>query len=361
MNFKSILFILFFLSLSWVSTASAESPVIKNMIVFGDSLSDVGNNTWILMDSKNIGAPITNTNNHNLPYVWINYLAESKLSKPVYPSSTPGLNPLQDNISYAYASAETGDEYLNSNWPQDSNAPPYINTEHCQSTGPGVIKNQTGEIISTCNPGLLKQIDIYLNDVHHQPSKNTVFFIWSGANDLQNFLSIYFQSHHSIPSLLERRALENRVASHVNEAKNKLIDAGVSPSMIYIMNLPDLSKVPAVITGDGSWEFYVKKILLTITSTLSEVSRDYNSELLMQDTQDKYFLSHSHYIDVAHFFNELITNPDKYQLNNVTESCVAKNATPSCNGYVFYNDKHPTTIVYKILSDDLLLLLDQSV
>lgn len=361
MGYKTILFsILVFFNVASVSTAFAESPVITNMIFFGDSLSDIGNNTWILMDGKNIGAPITNPNDQNQQSLWPNYLAEAKLGKPVYPSSSNGLNPLNDNISYAYASAETSNEYLNTNWPRNTDVPPFVNTANCLQVGAGVIKNEAGEITSTCVPGLLRQVNTYLDNVQNKPNSSTVFFIWSGANDLQNYLSSYIKNNGHIPSGAELLSLEQKVAGNINQAKNKLIDAGVQANMIYIINLPDLSKVPAIQVGDNSWEFYIKKILLTIPTTLSDVSLNLNHELQFQAVEEKYRLPSSHYVDAANFFNDMIQDPKKYALNNTTESCVLKNAIPACSGFLFYNDKHPTTWANKLFSENVLTLLNQS-
>ena len=352
--------IVVFLNLASV-TAFATSPTLNNMIFFGDSLTDIGNNTWVLMDGSNLGAPIINANYQNNKYLWINYLVEAKLGKPVYPSSTSHihLDPLNDNISYAYASADTSNEYLNTDWPQQSSTDPFVNTQNCLQAGPGVIKNQAGEITSTCVPGVIRQVDNYLTAVQHKPNPNTAFFIWAGANDLFYYLIPYIKEHGTLPEIpyTAFRNLEIKVAGNINEAKKKLIDAGVKPEMIYILDLPDLSQLPAISTGDKSWSFWAKIHLFTIPTVISKMAHNVGYQLESQYVEEKYRIPSSHYIKVSDSFNDIIQNPKKYELTNIDESCVLKNATPACTGFVFYNNKHPSTHVHKILSDVVLHLL----
>ncbi len=129
--------------------------------------------------------------------------------------------------------------------------------------------------------------------------------------------------------------------------------------MIYILNLPDLSKVPALETSNPSWVFWIKEHMLEVPTTASYTSLDFNRELQSQKGEEKYRLPSSHYIDVAQFFNDMIIHPQNYNLNNTDESCVLKNAIPTCTGFLFYNDKHPTTWVHKIFSDIVLAILNQ--
>ena len=331
------------------------------MIFFGDSLSDVGNNTWVFMDNGfSIGAPITNPNDENQKYLWVNYLAQAKLGNPVYPSSSQlHLDPLNDSISYAYASAVTDNEYLNIDWPQNPEGNPYVNTVQCtQAGGAGTIKNSMGEIISTCVPGVVKQVEIYLKNVAYKPNPATVFFIWAGSNDLAYYLKSYIKLNNCIPSRDELLSIEKTTVNNINEAKNKLIDAGVKSDQIYILTLPDSSKTPAVLTSDSSWKWYITKILFTLSSTLSETVNNFNRQLVFQHEEGKYAIPRSHYIDIADLFDRMITSPNLYGLRNIDGSCVLKNGTPVCSGFLFYNNQHPTTYVYKIIADKVASVLN---
>ncbi len=364
MNNKGIaFFILFLVNLILINVAFASQPIKNNMIFFGDSLSDVGNNTWILMDGE-IGAPITNLNNQNHKYLWPNYLVTEKLKKEVYPSSQINLAPFNDNVSYAYASADSSDNYLNTDWPQKDTPAPYIN-QSC--TQPGVIKDEMGTIVSTCVPGLLKQVDIYLAQVKYKPNSKTIFFIWVGANDLLNYYTAYMShsflrklliERFSLPSTNELDKIELQAVSHINASKKKLIDAGVKAEMIYILNLPDLSRTPAVRTNN-SWALKILYGKKNLEKSLSDMSRNFNQKLQSQQSEEKYSIPVSHYVSIWNLLDDIISHPDKYHLNNISESCAAKQAMPACIGFLFYNARHPTTAVNKIIADNVLTMLSE--
>lgn len=357
-----VIFILFFFNMMFMNTVFAvQPPVIDNMIFFGDSLSDIGNNTWIKL-SGIIGTPITNPNDQHNKYIWLNYLVDQKLKKPVYPSRHYNLNSLSDNISYAYASADTSDQYFNTDWPQNDPPLPYINPI---CTLPGEIKDVAGNITSTCVPGLQKQIDIYLNQVRFKPSLNTVFFIWAGANDLLNYYTAYmnhsiyqkiFIERFSLPAKNELDILEQTTVNNINLAKKKLIDAGVRPEMIYILNLPDLSRTPAV-RSNNSWSLKILYGKKNLEESLSRMTMDFNQKLQVQQDEAQYMIPALHYLPIENWFDDIILNPLKYNLTNISESCVAQKAMPACSGYLFYNEKHPTTYVYKIVADNILTML----
>ncbi|MCD6039980.1 MAG: lipase [Gammaproteobacteria bacterium] len=350
---KTIFFIAFFSSL--VNTVLAHAGPITNIVFFGDSLSDIGNNTWIAMDENKtaytIGTPITNPNEQNRKYMWVNYLVESLLQKPVYSSNQPGLSAFNDSISYAYASANTGNSYLNADWPQKNTPAPSINLRCAQ---PGRIKNQLGETTSTCVPGLLKQIDIYLNEVQHAPSSQSIFFIWSGANDLLNYYTAYmshsfmkklFIERFYLPSKEQLEKVEQQAVDNIMAAKNKLIDAGVKPERIYILDLPNLAKVPAVrnVNDWGLKTFYGKE---KFVESISQMSKDFNTKLHSQ-------LPPSPVLQMGALLDNIISKPDQYNLKNVSESCADNKADPVCSGYLFYNAKHPTTAVHKIIAENI--------
>ena len=161
-----------------------------NIIIFGDSLSDSaslssragdkqdqGNNTWIKTQGKT-GAPITSEDEStHLNPVWGNYLTNNTLS-PSSQMKQLNVSPLTNNINYAWASSETGENFLN-----DLSSKPYppYDTDICLSIGPGKIDDNT-----SCVPSLLTQVQLYLTDVEGKPSSDTKFIIWSGGNDVFN-------------------------------------------------------------------------------------------------------------------------------------------------------------------------------
>ncbi len=183
----------------------AQSVSFKNIIVFGDSLSDAGsfilhdddqgNNFWVKTSGKK-GAPIVNQDEKTgLHPLWINFLVAQIISDnpiiyPVRKSQLLHLNPLADNLSYAWAGAETNFHYLN-NAVTDVPYPLY-NDQHCDVTGPGLISPE-----EACTPGVLRQVALYLQAVNNKPNSRTLFIIWAGGNDI--FYNINKLIHHQAP------------------------------------------------------------------------------------------------------------------------------------------------------------------
>ncbi len=300
------------------STLPASSA---NMIIFGDSLSDIGNNTWI----EATGTPITSLDKQGNKYIWVNYLSEKLFKQPAYYSAKLEVSPLTHTVSYAFASADTSSDYLNADWPFAKPQPP-VNTECLK---PGLMKNTQGDMTSACVPGLLKQIDLYLNDVDHKPNSNTLFFIWSGANDL----------FYKLPTGEPPAQILKTAITHIVLARNTLMDNGVSPQQIYVINLPDLSKTP-----------YAIKYSLKLT----EISIAFNTGLMAALTtpdQQHPGIPSSHIISMYDLLNDIVQNPDKFHLTNVTESCTGNRLYPLCHGYLFYDHKHPTAAMHNVIAD----------
>lgn len=374
MNHKIVAyFILFIFSFFSINTTLAISkpnyPEITNMIFFGDSLTDIGNNTWISIDDT-IGVPITNPNTQNLKFMWPNYLVQKKLNKSVYPSSQMDVSPFTDSISYAYAGAETGEEYNNTNWPLHSQT----STKNPECTQPGTIKDQGGNITSTCNPGLLQQVNLYLKSVQFMPNPKTLFFIWAGSNDLFDYynsvakeyvfrtmmqpqFSMTFEPQMPLPSQDKLNALVQKVIHNINSAKEKLIDAGVKPEMIYILTLPDLSDAPALRTSPN-WKLTIFFSRENIEKSLSAASQDLNQRLQAHEQNPKYAIPDSHYLQMDKMLFDIHSNPAKYNVTNVDSDCVEKNAMTACTGYLFYDKKHPTTAIHEIIADSIVQKLD---
>ncbi len=355
---KTFLVLLIF-NMVFLNNVFADYAKLKNMIVFGDSLSDIGNNTWILLDGI-VGTPITNPNKQNEKYLWFNYLVHEKLNSIPYPSRKPHLNPLSDNISYAYATADTSHDYLNTDWPQIDTPLPSINPD---CTKPGPIKDANGQILSTCVPGLLLQVDSYLTAVHHKPGAETLFFIWSGANDLLNYYTAYmkhsllekiFIERFSLPTKEQLDPIEQLAVDHINAAIDKLIKAGVKPEMIYVLDMPDLSRTPSI-RANKSWALKILYGKKNVENSLRNMALGFNQKL--QSSKSK--LLDSHYIQIGNLLDHLISNPAQYDLNNIDESCIANNQMPACHGFLFYNSKHPTTYVNQIIAETLLPILNK--
>lgn len=302
-------------------SSSVNASVPSNIIVFGDSLSDVGNNTWI----EATGTPFTNQDERANKYAWPSYLSKQICHKPALPSSAYFSRSRNNSVVYAYASSDTSADYLAADWPKAVPVP----AVNAACTAPGLLRDGQGYVKSTCVPGVLKQIDLYLSK-KHAPNPNSVFIIWAGANDL----------FYKLPSGIPPQKIIETAVTNLLQAKNKLLENGVTPQQIYVLNLPDLSLTP-----------YAIKYGLKLT----ELTNGFNAYLLQALTNNadpkNPGLPSNHVISMFDLLNDVVKSPEKYDLTNTQDSCVDKSETPLCQGYVFYNMKHPTAAMHKIIAN----------
>lgn len=322
-----------------------------NVIIFGDSLSDVGNNQWVEVSGR-LGAPFTNQDKQTgNRLIWVNELvAHFQADKEVSPSSNIAITKLNasfNNISYAWGSAETGNHYIN----DEIKSAPYAtyNDEACQKFGSGQIG-----VENACIPGVQLQVAQYLKDVQYHPNPHSIFILWAGGNDLfNNFMKLYTSGRDLQSLIIESLSVTNNHLPETSDlsypianllkAKNDLVDAGISPNQIYVIDLADLSTLPAMKK--------LVKINPAIPEFMHMLTIVFNGNLIsaMTNTDAKYDLPESHIYFSTQLMDEVIKDPAAMGFTNVKDSCVDNAAEPVCEGYLFYDDKHPTVATGKIL------------
>lgn len=366
------------ISLYFAPIATASSAVFNNLIVFGDSLSDaaslstepnmaqekeVGNNYWVKAQGK-VGAPITSENSitKNHP-IWPNDLIVNSIlfdenpnhTRFIYPSrqaSQLGYSSLRYSVDYAWASAETGNHYVN-----DLQLSHPYNDQACSANGPGLISPE-----SSCAPGVLLQIKQYLNDVQNHPNPHTLFIIWAGGNDFfNNMKKIVDQNKQDSKSMLllkmlnapfplisataENDPLSNAI-KNLKQAVIMLIQSGVPAQNIYVVNLPNLADTPAAqsfVNGRKSMRY----MLVAMTETYNFMLRSY---LVFNYLHASFNLPNGNIISVNAEFSDILKNHQRLGFDKLLQSCVQEGATPYCHGYMFFNEKHPTTKAHELLA-----------
>lgn len=166
-------------SLGFVSAAYAEP--IRELVVFGDSLSDTGNVYLATGGAIPPAPPYFGGRFSNGP-VWVEHLAERLGAEAPKPSLAGGTN-------YAFGGAETGG-------------------------GIGVVGS----------PGLLDQVGMYLSG--NTPREDQLFVYWAGANDF----------------LIAGGSDTGAAAENVEAGLRALADAGAK--RILVPNMPDLTRLP---------------------------------------------------------------------------------------------------------------------
>ncbi len=341
----------------WPSLPEPPTAPFDNLIIFGDSLSDSapminsrieqhsGNNYWVKPEGNTgyYGAPITNDFSpaDSSRLTWVNYIIQDRefargghsllIRRQLDEQSVN-----HHNVSYATASAESDNTFINDKAPS-----PWPNID-C----PMAISASSK---SSCVPGLLKQIDMYLQDVNSRANPNSLIIIWSGGNDFyQNAVKLLSGSKEKLSTPI----------SDNSHAVRRLIAAGATATNIFVIDLPDYSFVPVVISlVDGKITSPGKRraafMLVSLASAL------YNSWLKLdlvignrgQLPSSQLFSSERLLSDIYHDKDQLqhhlgLTQP-------ISSSCAAAEQLPLCTGFFFYNDMHPTTVIHRYLAEQL--------
>ena len=171
-------------------------------------------------------------------------------------------------------------------------------------------------------PGLTTELDVFLQ-TSPTVEPNRLFVVWAGAND-------YLGGGQTNPAV---------TVGNLSTAIQRLTAAGAT--QIVVPNLPNLSKLPGVL---GKPAF----------AGLDPLSAAHNSILsaslrsLASNNPNISIVP----IDQEALFNRVLTNPARFGLTNVTESCLnmatkAVCATPDT--YLFWDEIHPTAAGHRLI------------
>lgn len=293
------------LSALLLSTMIAATP-LQDIVVFGDSLSDNGN-LYEQMKHQLPQSPPYYEGRFSNGLVWNEYLANA-----YFPSDSSS-----HLLNYAFGGAGVTDE--------------------------------EEEVLLTLN----KEIDTYLISHHNRASADSLFIIWIGAN---NYLGL--------PDNLEETVVT--ATSSIGKSLSRLRDKGAKH--ILVINLPDLGKTPAAIEFDA-------------VAIMSQFSARHNQLLATQveHLKQRYPDVDWLYLDAGAIFQDAVDNPTEFGLSNVNETCIdlavddlsrmsvlqmvaralPKQKKDNCNGYLFFDLVHPTTIAHQVIAEQIQRLLQQ--
>jgi phospholipase/lecithinase/hemolysin len=287
--------------------AGPPTPEFTSIVVFGDSLSDTGNDAHLTYDKYGIRAPgpvADYTDGRftdgfdTLPAaqlysgVWIEQLAQSIPSKPEIKNSLDG------GSNYAFGFANTGN-------------------------GTGTATFGPGGSLSIDVENIGQQIDDYLA-TNPQITPKTLFVVWGGANDLlQNDIS--------------PEAIFNAAGNQMLNIQ-RLIDAGAT--QFLIPNLPPMGLTPRL-NGNPVAAPIVNEASALYNAALGSVV-----QLLLQTNHQKHL--HIAQLDVFSLFNQIVATPSNYSLLNVTASSQGAPVNPDL--FLFWDDIHPTTHGHNIVA-----------
>lgn len=289
------------------SPAIAHAQNYTRIVVFGDSLSDTGNDARVFYNKyfAYFPGPIfdytlgrftdgydTLPAAQNYKGVWVEQLADMLPSKPQIEASLDG------GKNYAYGFAFTGGGTTVFDFTADSFTYSFI------------IDNVD------------LQITQYLA-THPKIDDNTLFVLWAGANDVLNATST-----------------TEIVTAGINQAADleRLIDAGAT--QFVVPNLPPLGAIPRLNTlGPVAAEVTAETVLYNDTLAQGlDIVQDANSRKHLR----------IYPLDVFTLVNTIIASPSSFGLTDVTDSSQGLPVNP--DRYLFWDGLHPTTHGHNIVA-----------
>lgn len=184
---------------------------------------------------------------------------------------------------------------------------------------------------STVPPGVILQVETFVATSDPSPSSDSLFVIWIGGND-------YLNGDGN-----SQEAVDN-----IEEAMQQLAQFGVK--QLLILNLPDLGAIPEIL---GTAE----------ADQATAFTTNFNAEL--DDMVDRFRSDHPdiqiYTFDVYEFSMKVKQDPAAFGFSNATEPSpnfyVPNNFDGA--GYVFWDDKHPTTSMHSLIADQVVTALNE--
>lgn len=268
-----------------------------SVYAFGDSLSDAGNvsaaTLGTLPASPYSGGRFTNGN------VWVQDLSQNLGLPPVAPS-------LRGGTDYAYGGAETGPTAVHAANPFD-------------------LPSQLAQFAANVPA----------------PSSNALYTVWAGSNDVLDIAN-----STEIPA--QQQATVQQAATNETAVIDGLIAHGAKD--LVVMGVTDLSKTPYEMARPAS------------DATSSALAQSFNADLgsALQAIVATGAASID-FIDTYGLLDTAVANPAAYNLSNVTQPVWNGNFTdphsgtlaatgPAQNGYLYFDDLHPTAAGHALLA-----------
>lgn len=200
-----------------------------------------------------------------------------------------------------------------------------------RTDGP-LIEDPNGNDI---NIGMNQQVSYYIDSLPADADLSGILFtVWIGGND--------FLANPTNPFSIIDTAI-NRIEASIQD----LIDAGAED--ILVMNMPDLGLAPGIVFQD-----YIYGANGALIAAYTYASEQFNESLtatvctLREENKDKNI---KFYIaDTFKLLQYAVENGESLGFTNVDGTCVSNRALPYCEGYIFFDDIHPTTATHKYLA-----------
>jgi len=283
---------------AWVCSLDNVSAEISDVVVFGDSLSDVGNAYWLSGGMYPVYGDMTNGRFTN-GRTWLQQFSERLgVDEPMHCYGLDG------GTNFAYGGAETG---------------------------PGWSYRDT--------PNLGNQITRYFNRPG-APSPNTLFVVSGGANDIFDALE---QGEN--PLSRAAQAVDN-LDAHVR----MLAEAGAQ--QFLVPNLPALGSTPfgRQISGLVELNPICEVFNGQLAVKLDDIRLDHPSITINEAGKFD--------ADVYAQMARVIDDPEAFGFDNVSDpaiEAIAQDPNADISGYFFWDGVHPTAPAHSYLGENMVV------
>ncbi|MDC8785338.1 SGNH/GDSL hydrolase family protein [Roseateles koreensis] len=279
------------------STSLAQAGTYSGLVIFGDSLSDSGNNAALV---GNTGTPPTSDQEFSkIPYasgrysngpVWTEYLA-ARLGLQATPSMLGGGN-------YAFGGAQTGID---------------------GTDGPGGF------------PFSMKtQLNMFLSNPMQSVNSSELFIISGGGNNVRATLDDLALNPANATAIIGAAAAN--YASDISSMVSTLEAKGARH--ILVVNTPNFGLTPAALSAG-------------VQGLGSLISGSMDAALAASLGGDTAVLTFDFYA----FLTQTVASANALGLSNVTNACGNVALQCDLSTSLFYDSIHPTTVGHQLLAD----------
>jgi phospholipase/lecithinase/hemolysin len=253
---------------------------------FGDSLSDAGNVSVATLGA--IPASPYSDGRFTNGNVWVQDLAQNLGLPAVKPSLAGGTD-------YAYGGTETG-----------------LTSAH--------IINPTD---------LPSQLAQFVANVPN-PSPNALYTVWAGSNDVLDIAN-------AAETPAQQQASIQQAVTNETATIGGLIAHGAKD--LVVMAVPDLGKTPYEMARPAT------------DATSSALAQEFNTDLgSALRTIMASGVASIDYVDTYGLLDTAIANPAAFGFTNVTQPVTLAATGSAQNGYLFFDDLHPTAATHALLA-----------
>ena len=174
------------------------------------------------------------------------------------------------------------------------------------------------------NIGMIQQVNDYIQSLPADADLSGILFtVWIGGND-------FLQQGPS-------ESVISAAITNINDALQALVFAGAED--ILVMNLPDLGLAPALVNTPYSSGYTLGS--MTFNSYLAQLVCDFRATF----PKVKFFMA-----DTFDLLQYAVANGKALGFTNVEGTCVNNGDAEYCEGFIFWDQIHPTTATHQYLA-----------